>query len=242
MNGTNEHDERLPKALVEALKRIDRAPEAITARADHAVSNAARIHFAARRTPRWQRQGAWGAAAACALLIVTLATSRLTDRGNAPIYADIDGSGRIDIADVLALARSRSMSIRPNWTPSPFVWSHSMRMDPDEAAAGSSGARRAVPRRCRCRRRAESAIRTPGNPRRQPGAPCHLAVRTRGPQRHHEGSGRRERWSRGLHAALPTTTARPSPAAALPESWLRITPWRSRTHCRREACVSPRCT
>ena len=106
MNGTNEQDERLPEALVDELKRLDRAPEAITARADRAVSNAARLHFAARRTPRWRRQGAWGAAAACALLVVTLATSRLTDRGDAPVYADIDGSGRIDIADVLALARS----------------------------------------------------------------------------------------------------------------------------------------
>ena len=106
MNGTDELDERLPQTLVDELKRLDRAPEAITAKADRAVLNAARAHFAARPTPVWRRQAVWGAAAACALLVVTLATGRLTDRSDAPIYADIDGSGRIDIADVLALARS----------------------------------------------------------------------------------------------------------------------------------------
>ena len=106
MNGTNEPDERLPEALVEELRLLDRAPEAITAKADRAVLNAARAHFAARPVSVWRRQAAWGAAAACALLVVTLTTGRLTDRSDAPIYADIDGSGRIDIADVLALARS----------------------------------------------------------------------------------------------------------------------------------------
>ena len=106
MNGTNEQDERLPPALVEELKRLDRAPEVITAKADRAVLNAARAHFAARPAPVWRWRAGWGAAAACALLVVTLATGPLTDRGDAPIYADIDGSGRIDIADVLALARS----------------------------------------------------------------------------------------------------------------------------------------
>ena len=106
MNRTNEQDERLPQALVDELKRLDRAPEAITPKADRAVTSMAQAHFAARRTSLWRRQRAWGAAAACALLVVTLATSRLVDRVDAPIYADIDGSGRIDIADVLALARS----------------------------------------------------------------------------------------------------------------------------------------
>ena len=106
MNGRNEQDERLPQALVEELKRLDRAPEAITAKADRAVLNAARAHFAARPVPLWRRQAAWGAAAACALLVVTLTMDRLTEPDPGPVYADIDGSGRIDIADVLALARS----------------------------------------------------------------------------------------------------------------------------------------
>ena len=105
MNGTYEQHEPLPEALIEELRRLDRAPEAITSKADRAVSKMARAHFAARRTPVLRRQGAWGAAA-CALLVVTLATSRLVDRVDAPVYADVDGSGRIDIADVLALARS----------------------------------------------------------------------------------------------------------------------------------------
>ena len=46
-----------------------------------------------------------GPRAASAALAVGLATSYLPDRDRGPIYADIDGSGRIDIADVLALAR-----------------------------------------------------------------------------------------------------------------------------------------
>ncbi len=53
----------------------------------------------------WHRPGAWAAAAASAVLAVGLTTSYLPDRDRGPIYADIDGSGQIDIADVLALAR-----------------------------------------------------------------------------------------------------------------------------------------
>ena len=49
--------------------------------------------------------GAWAAAAACAVLAVGLSTSYLSERGGAPVYRDVDGSGQIDIADVLALAR-----------------------------------------------------------------------------------------------------------------------------------------
>ena len=59
-----------------------------------------------RRAPRWRRRGAWGAAAACAVLVVALTTGRHALDRDTALYADVDGSGRIDIADVLVLARS----------------------------------------------------------------------------------------------------------------------------------------
>ena len=106
MTGTHEQDERLPDALVSELKRIDRAPEVITSRVDRSLASKARAHFAPRQIPRWQPQGAWRAAAACVLVVALFATDRLSEQGGTPIYADIDGSGHIDIADVLALART----------------------------------------------------------------------------------------------------------------------------------------
>jgi len=107
MTGVNEQDERLPKALVEELKRIDRAPEVITSRVDRSLASMAHAQFAPRRIPRWQPQGAWrAAAAACVLVFVLFTANQLWEQDDTSIYADIDGSGQIDIADVLALARA----------------------------------------------------------------------------------------------------------------------------------------
>ena len=96
-------DDRLPEALIDELKRRDEAPDAITSRVDRTLAAAARAHFGEPRRAAWHRPGAW--AAAGAVLAVGLATSYLPDRDGGPVYADVDGSGRIDIADVLALAR-----------------------------------------------------------------------------------------------------------------------------------------
>ena len=107
MTGANEQDERLPEALVDELKRIDRAPEVITSRVDRNLAGRAHAQFAPRRIPRWQPWGVWrAAAAACVLVVVLFTTNYLWKQDDTPIYADIDGSGQIDIADVLALARS----------------------------------------------------------------------------------------------------------------------------------------
>ena len=105
MTGTNEQDEQLPSAVIDELKRIDRAPAVITSRVDRTLSTMARAQFSSRQVRRW-RQPAWGAAAACALLAALFTTSLLEDQRGTSIYADIDGSGEIDIADVLALART----------------------------------------------------------------------------------------------------------------------------------------
>ena len=106
MTGTHEQDERLPEALVSELKGIDRAPEVITSRVDRSLASRARAHFAHRRMPRWQRQRTWGIAASCVLAVALFATYRLSEPGVTSFYADIDSSGHIDIADVLALART----------------------------------------------------------------------------------------------------------------------------------------
>ena len=105
MTAEIEQDEQLPSALVDELKRIDRAPAVITSRVDRTLSTMAHGHFSSRPVPRW-RQPAWGAAAACVLATVLITTNPLEDRSDRSIYADVDGSGAVDIADVLALARS----------------------------------------------------------------------------------------------------------------------------------------
>ena len=107
MNDANRQDQQLPKALADALKRLDRAPDVITPQVDRALARQARAQFTTRRTPRWQRERAWGAAAACVLAVTLFATHHLAERGETSIYADVDGSGQIDIADVLTLARTR---------------------------------------------------------------------------------------------------------------------------------------
>ena len=106
MTGAREPDDNLPQPLIDELKRLDRAPDVITARVDRTVAAMAHEHFSDRRAPRWRRHGAWGAAAACAVLVVALTTGRHALDRDTALYADVDGSGRIDIADVLALARS----------------------------------------------------------------------------------------------------------------------------------------
>ncbi len=107
MTAVNEQDERLPELLIDELRRIDRAPVVITSRVDRTLMSIARAQFAQRRIPRWQPRSAWrAAAAACVFVVVLFATDHLSERDDTPVYADIDGSGRIDIADVLALARA----------------------------------------------------------------------------------------------------------------------------------------
>ena len=105
MTDTNETDEQLPEALIDELKRFDQGPAAITSRVDRTLSAAARAHFSSRQERRGRRP-AWGVVAACVLIAVLFTTGRLDEQGDPSMYADIDGSGTIDIADVMALART----------------------------------------------------------------------------------------------------------------------------------------
>lgn len=108
---TPEYDQ-LPDTLVERLKQRERMVGLLTPAADRAVLEAAREQFGAREASRaahrrWQYPAA--AAAAVALLALFIAQpfhhaaveeSRMAD--------DVDGSGRVDVLDVFALARARA--------------------------------------------------------------------------------------------------------------------------------------
>lgn len=107
----NDNEPQLPATLIEALKAEDQPTALITSRADRALEAQAAAHFAARRSTARDWRPAWyaaAAAAAVALLLVVPREPSINEGIGAQdvFYADVDASGRIDIADVLAVARS----------------------------------------------------------------------------------------------------------------------------------------
>lgn len=116
MANEDEQPDDLPRALVDELESADRPMPLITARVDREIAAQARSHFAARRQPARVPRSAWAAMAATAATVL-LAVLMLQSRAPLPpasddVYADVDGSGRVDIADVLALARAREAGER----------------------------------------------------------------------------------------------------------------------------------
>ena len=105
------NDDELEESLIRALRAEDRAPAVITAGVDRTLADMATNHFASRR-PTWKRPGGWALAASVALVAV-LAVQMIgpTSTDEDTPYADVNGSGRIDIADVLALARAERPGI-----------------------------------------------------------------------------------------------------------------------------------
>ncbi len=106
MSDQDANSEQLDEGLIRALKAADEAPAVITARVDRELLDMSTRHFASRRS-RWKRHGGWALAASVALVAV-LAVRTI---GPAPdhrelLYADVNGSGAIDIGDVFALARA----------------------------------------------------------------------------------------------------------------------------------------
>lgn len=95
----------LPEALIARLKTADEPSPIITARVDREISNLAGKQFSSRPDKR-RAAPVWFAVAATMVLAVFLIQSfERTDTGTAELYSDVDGSGQIDIADVMALAR-----------------------------------------------------------------------------------------------------------------------------------------
>ena len=98
--------EGLPDELVAELKKADKPGPLITAKVDRSLADLARAQFASRPERRRRVAPAWYAVAATVLLAVLVLpmTSRFgtVDDG---LYADVDNSGQIDIADVFTLAR-----------------------------------------------------------------------------------------------------------------------------------------
>jgi hypothetical protein len=108
MDPTTEQPETLPPAIASRLRALDRAQPIVDPRTDRAVLEAASEYFAARPATARARRSRWAlplGAAAAALLTAVLMRPLVFD---APPADDIDGSGRVDVLDVLALARMRA--------------------------------------------------------------------------------------------------------------------------------------
>jgi hypothetical protein len=110
MGPEKERSEDLPQPLIEALKSAHRPVPMITARVDREISEMARRHFSVLRRPTRVPRPAWTAMVAMAatvLIAVFVVQLQPPNPDQSALYTDIDRSGRIDIADVLALARAQ---------------------------------------------------------------------------------------------------------------------------------------
>ncbi|MEM7430757.1 MAG: hypothetical protein AAF351_02340 [Pseudomonadota bacterium] len=97
-----DEENTLPESLVEKLRATDQDTSMITARVDREISETAAAQFKGR-VRRRRSLPVWLATAASVLLAVFLVTNPFQDP--LPTFSDHDGSGAVDIADVMALAR-----------------------------------------------------------------------------------------------------------------------------------------
>jgi hypothetical protein len=108
---TEQYDE-LPEALIRRLQERERAVATLTPAVDRAVLAAAREHFGASPAQAPQRRRwYYPAAAAAAAALVALLIARPFEHGEVEAMRmadDVDGSGRVDVLDVFALARARA--------------------------------------------------------------------------------------------------------------------------------------
>src|SRR5262245_43396032 len=101
MDPITEQPETLPPAIASRLRRLERAEAIFDPRTDRAVLEAANAYFAARpATARRRARWALPLGAAAAVLLAAVLMRPLVF---APPADDIDGSGRVDVLDVLAL-------------------------------------------------------------------------------------------------------------------------------------------
>ena len=110
MDPTTEEPGTLPPAIVSRLRRLDRSQPIVDPRTDRAVLESARRYFAARPVPARARRARWALplGAVAAMLLAAVLVRPLVFDGSPAARDDVDGSGQVDILDVLALARMRA--------------------------------------------------------------------------------------------------------------------------------------
>lgn len=111
MQQAQDHHDDLPRAIAARLAAQDRAVSILTPAVDEAVAREARAHFALRRprpSARIARRWAIPAAAAATVLVALFVLPPPGDLGPPALADDVDGSGRVDILDAFALARTRA--------------------------------------------------------------------------------------------------------------------------------------
>jgi hypothetical protein len=109
MDDPTNQAEELPAAVIAQLRRADRATPIMDPRIDSAILADARRYFAARPQPAARRRWAPLFAAAVAAVVALLIVVPLDPFRSAAEPDDVDGSGRVDILDALALARMRGV-------------------------------------------------------------------------------------------------------------------------------------
>ncbi len=111
MNHEHTDNEELPAELVMALKARELHANVIASRVDRDVMAAANAHFGVDVPERDQRDRSIlrpalaAAAGIAAVSVLLLLAGRDPALSRDDLYTDVDGSGQIDIADVLLLAR-----------------------------------------------------------------------------------------------------------------------------------------
>ncbi len=107
MTRNEDQHEELPQELIDELRSADEPVPLITARVDREILARAESQFSSRKSRLWRRYPAWAAAAATVLVALFIfRPDAPRSPGFEDMYADHDGSGRVDIADVFYVARS----------------------------------------------------------------------------------------------------------------------------------------
>ena len=110
MEWENENYSELPETIIDRLRRGDESIPIISPKTDQIILAEARSQFADRERaiPRSLVRPAWAAIAASVALAVFVVNNFYDARSPSPQHvSDVDNPGRVDIVDVLALARSR---------------------------------------------------------------------------------------------------------------------------------------
>ena len=110
MERENENFENLPGTIIDRLRREEQSIAIISPKIDEIVLAAAASQFADRKQAKssgLSRPARAAVAASVVLTIFVMSNFYFAPSPAPSSVADVDNSGRVDIVDVLALARSR---------------------------------------------------------------------------------------------------------------------------------------